>query len=86
MPLFVAYYRRRLPGFLKVKELLAAKAIGDVRLVNIRFYRPFNKDEYSNGLPWRVIPEKAGGGLFFDLAAHQLDILDEMVGNFYSGK
>jgi len=81
MPLFVAYYRRRLPGFLKVKELLEAKAIGDVRLVNIRFYRTFHEEEYSEGnLPWRVIPEIAGGGLFFDLAAHQLDILDNWFG------
>ena len=81
VPLYVAYYRRRLPGFLKVKELLETKAIGDVRLVNIRFYRTFHEEEYNEGaLPWRVIPEIAGGGLFFDLAAHQLDILDDWFG------
>ncbi len=76
MPLFVAYYRRALPGFLKVKELIESEAIGSVRLVNIRFYRPAQNDFQSEGLPWRLQPEIAGGGLLFDLASHTLDFLD----------
>ena len=31
-------------------------------------------------LQWRVIPEIAGGGHFFDLASHQLDYLDFLFG------
>ena len=35
VPLFVAYYRRALPRFLKVKALLAEGTIGDLRMVSI---------------------------------------------------
>ncbi len=75
VPLFVAYYRRCLPSFLKVKELIAAGAIGEVRYVNVQLSQPPKPN-----LDWRVQPEIAGGGLFFDLAAHQLDFLDYLLG------
>jgi predicted dehydrogenase len=81
VPLFVAYYRRALPRFLKVKELIESKAIGDVRFVNVTLYRPPHKDDLDpNNLPWRVIPEIAGGGFFVDLASHTLDFLDYVLG------
>jgi predicted dehydrogenase len=38
-------------------------------------------DHYkSESLPWRVIPEMAGGGYFFDLASHTFDLLDYYFG------
>ncbi|WP_181307061.1 Gfo/Idh/MocA family protein [Rufibacter sp. XAAS-G3-1] len=80
VPLFVAYYRRRLPSFLKVKELVDAGAIGVVRFVNIRLFHPVQENLDQNELPWRVQPEIAGGGLFYDLAPHQLDYLDYLLG------
>ena len=81
VPLFVAYYRRALPRFLKIKELLDGDAIGRVRFVNITFYQPIRDEERDPAtLPWRVIPEIAGGGRFVDLAAHQLDFLDYALG------
>ncbi|MFW6290044.1 MAG: Gfo/Idh/MocA family protein, partial [Mariniphaga sp.] len=73
--LFVAYYRRALPGFLKVKELIEQGAIGKVQLVSLRLHKNL-KPTTGDDLPWRVIPEIAGGGHFVDLAAHQLDFLD----------
>ncbi|GAA4300152.1 Gfo/Idh/MocA family oxidoreductase [Nibribacter koreensis] len=76
VPLFVAYYRRRLPSFLKVKELVDSGIIGDIRLVNVRLYHPPQPNLNPDKLPWRVQPEIAGGGLFYDLASHQLDFLD----------
>jgi predicted dehydrogenase len=81
VPLFVAYYRRRLPAFLKVKQLVESGAVGDVRFVSIALYRPPEKQDLdSENLPWRVIPEIAGGGYFFDLGSHQLDFLDYVFG------
>jgi 1,5-anhydro-D-fructose reductase (1,5-anhydro-D-mannitol-forming) len=79
VPLFVAYYRRALPRFLKVKELLEAGAIGEVRLVSTTLRtRP---DNHPPGvLPWRVDPAIAGGGLFLDLGSHTLDLLDFFLG------
>lgn len=80
VPLFVAFYRRCLPSFLKVKELIDSGAIGDIRLVNIQLYQPSQNNLNQQNLPWRVQPEIAGGGLFYDLAPHQLDILDYILG------
>jgi predicted dehydrogenase len=79
-PLFVAYYRRRLPKFLKVKELLEARVIGDVRHVSINLTRPPQPGDTSSQMPWRVQPEISGGGYFYDLAPHQLDIMDYFFG------
>jgi len=80
VPLFVAYYRRSQPIFKKIKELLDGDAIGKIRLVNVRLYYPVALDLQQGSLPWRVQPEIAGGGLFFDLASHQLDLLDFFCG------
>lgn len=78
-PLFVAYYRRALPRFLKVKEWLDAGAVGAVRGVSITLARPTPPDPES-GVPWRLRPETAGAGLFLDLASHTLDLLDFLLG------
>lgn len=81
VPLFVAYYRRMLPKFLKIKSLIDANAIGDIRFVNITLTQPASADVQSGEKrPWRVVPDIAGGGLFVDLASHMLDILDYVLG------
>lgn len=81
VPLYVAYYRRAQPKFLKIKELLDSGVIGDVRFVSTTQYREVSDDlKDPKNLPWRVQPELAGGGLFFDLASHTLDILDFLLG------
>ncbi len=81
VPLFVAYYRRTLPGFLKVKELIESGIIGDIRFVNIEMYQSSQPNmivQQENN--WRVLPEISGGGYFHDLASHQLDYLDFLFG------
>ncbi len=81
VPLFVAYYRRRLSRFLKIKELLDTKTIGEVRYVTITLAMPPHADELDlRKLPWRVIPEIAGGGRFVDQASHMIDFLDYALG------
>lgn len=79
VPCFVAYYRRYLPYFIKVKELLPL--IGQVLNVQIRLAVPPRDLDYNrDNLPWRVNPEIAGGGYFYDLAPHQIDLLQDMFG------
>lgn len=79
--LFVAYYRRALQRFLKIKQLLDERAIGDVRFVSIQLYQPVMPRELDPAnLPWRVLPQISGGGLFVDLASHQFDFLDYALG------
>jgi 1,5-anhydro-D-fructose reductase (1,5-anhydro-D-mannitol-forming) len=81
VPLFAAYYRRALPRFVKVKELLAAGVIGEPRLVTLQLRQPPDRTHQDRAnLPWRVDPAIAGGGLFLDLASHMLDLLDFFLG------
>lgn len=80
VPLFVAYYRRALPGFLKVKELIDNGMLGDIRTVNIEMYKPLKDADFNNSGNWRVVPYIVGGGYFHDLASHQLDYLDFLFG------
>ena len=63
VPCFVAYYRRCLPYFLKVRELVASGAVGRVSNVQIRFAVPPRDLDYDrDNLPWRVQRDIAGGG------------------------
>jgi predicted dehydrogenase len=75
--LVVAHYRRQWPLFKKVKQLLQDKAIGEVRLARLEFYKtPMRPAELLiEKNAWRVNPATAGGGLFNDLAPHQLDLM-----------
>ncbi len=80
LPVFVAYYRRTLPGFLKIKDLIDTGEIGKPRFVNFQIFNYPSEDEMAGRLPWRVIPELSGAGHFFDLGSHQLDYLDFLLG------
>lgn len=82
VPCYVAYYRRYLPYFLRVKELIDSGTIGEVLNVQVRFsVPPREMDSGSHGkLPWRLNPDISGGGYFYDLAPHQIDLLQ-----FYFG-
>ncbi len=79
VPLFVAYYRRALPRFLQVKALLEAGAIGEARGVIVRLIRPAKVEE-ADASNWRVDPAIAGGGYFYDVGSHMLDLLDFLLG------
>ncbi|HEY6978336.1 MAG TPA: Gfo/Idh/MocA family oxidoreductase [Chitinophagaceae bacterium] len=75
--LVVAHYRREQPRFKKIKQLISEKAIGDVLFVHLELYKPsLTKEELTDTRnAWRVDPSIAGGGLFHDLAPHQLDLM-----------
>jgi predicted dehydrogenase len=78
VPLWVGYYRRALPRFLAVRDLIAAGVIGEVRMVTSRqLQRPPGADQFAAGaVPWRVNPDLSGGGFFFEGACHTLDFLE----------
>ena len=82
VPCYVAYYRRYLPYFQKVKEIVHAGTIGTVTNVQIRFSVPPRELDYGSqqSLPWRLQPDISGGGYFYDLAPHQLDLLQDIFG------
>src|SRR5207342_1050911 len=75
--LVVAHYRRAQPIFGKIKQLVKEKAIGEIRLVKLDLAKKSLTAEEllvpKNA--WRVDASVAGGGLFHDLAPHQLDLM-----------
>jgi predicted dehydrogenase len=76
--LWVAYYRRALPRFVKVRELLNDGVIGVVTSVHVE-----QRDRLTTGdrvEAWRFDPAVAGGGLFVDMGSHCLDLLDFFLG------
>ncbi len=82
VPCFVAYYRRYLPYFQKVKEIIENGTIGNVVNVQVRFSVPPRDLDFQSGkeMPWRLQPDIAGGGYFYDLAPHQIDLLQNLFG------
>lgn len=81
IPCFVAYYRRTLPYFLKVKKLMEDGRLGEIATVNISLAIPPYEEDFERGnLPWRVRKDIAGAGYFYDLASHQFDLLDYLFG------
>lgn len=82
VPCFVAYYRRYLPYFQKVKEIIESGTIGNVVNVQVRFSVPPRDLDFQSGkeMPWRLQPDIAGGGYFYDLSPHQIDLLQNLFG------
>lgn len=78
VPLWVAYYRRALPRFLTLRELLRSGAIGQVTSVHVQVTDRLARGEAASN--WRFDPARAGAGLFFDLASHCVDLLDFLFG------
>ena len=78
----VAHYRRALPGFMKVKQLIDEGAIGEIQFAEIIILQPPKSvivaDTASN---WRIEPNVSGGGYFFDLAPHQIDLMLKYFGD-----
>jgi len=76
--LWVAYYRRALPRFLRVRDLLATDAIG--RLTSVHVQITDRLVTAADARNWRFDPAQAGAGLFLDLASHCVDLLDFVAG------
>lgn len=78
----VAHYRRNLPAFVKVKELLDANSIGKVHFADITILQSTTNNiiaKTENN--WRLKPETSGGGYFHDIAPHQIDLMLYYFGN-----
>jgi len=73
IPAAVAHYRRALDLFKRVKQLVNDGAIGKPSLIQLNLLHPAKPTHAAEN--WRVDPSISGGGLFFDLAPHQLDII-----------
>ncbi len=81
IPLFIAYYRRSLPRFDKIKEWLDKKRIGEVRHIRWHLSKPPSDLDLSKETNWRTDAQVAPGGYFDDLASHGLDFFVYLLGN-----
>jgi len=82
--LYIAYYRRELEYFKKVKKIINSNIIGKPLFVNLKLFKSDTTGFNRENLPWRYRSEISGGGLFVDLGSHQLDILDYFFGRILS--
>ncbi|MBX2812559.1 MAG: Gfo/Idh/MocA family oxidoreductase [Myxococcales bacterium] len=78
-PLFVAYYRRTLPRFTRVKQILETGELGQLISVHHDFIRSGPARAPEAEIPWREDAANSGGGLFLDLGSHVLDLMDFLV-------
>nr|WP_322623261.1 Gfo/Idh/MocA family oxidoreductase [uncultured Flavobacterium sp.] len=81
LPLFVAYYRRSLPRFIKVKELIEQGRIGDVHHIHWHLTKTPSPIDLSGEYNWRTDAAVAAGGYFDDLASHGLDLFVHFFGD-----
>lgn len=79
-PLYVAYYRRAMPYFVKIKELLDKQVVGDVLAVTLRFMRPPLAEDTGAGGYWRLQRALSGGGYLLDMGSHQINLLQYFFG------
>lgn len=70
--LSVAHYRRAQPKFIEIKRIIDEKILGEIISIDMKMAL-----SPTPGLAetWRVNPAISGGGLFHDLAPHQLDLM-----------
>ncbi|WP_321281983.1 Gfo/Idh/MocA family oxidoreductase [Marinifilum fragile] len=81
LPLFVAYYRRSLPRFNKVKQLINNNSIGEIRHISWHLSKAPNPLDLSGEYNWRTDKQIAPGGYFDDLASHGLDLFTFLLGD-----
>lgn len=74
LPLYVSFYRRYLPRFAKVRELLRSGALGEIIGIDYQM----NK-RYRRGAAIMDVAA-SGGGHFYELACHMLDLFDDWFG------
>jgi predicted dehydrogenase len=75
--LCVSYYRRALPRFERLREIVLGGEIGIPRAIELRHFRPAGE---LPGQSWKLDPGVGGGGIFADTHTHTLDWLCTVFG------
>lgn len=79
VPLYIGHYRRALPRFLKIREMLNNKCIGEVQSIDFYLNRIFSQKEAETS--WLYNPVLSGGGKYYDIAPHTVDIINFLFGD-----
>lgn len=78
IPICIAHYRRSHPKFIKIKEILESGKLGKPIRVDSKINRIIQDDINQN---WMFNPSLSGGGKFYDIAPHTIDIIQYLLGN-----
>ena len=81
IPLFIAYYRRSLQRFLKIKQWLDENQIGEVRHIHWEMTRPPGEMDLNGQYNWRTDKTVALGGYFDDVGSHGIDLFTYLLGD-----
>lgn len=73
-PLYVSYYRRHLPRFRKVREVIDSGVLGEIVSIDYRMSKP------AKSKSWALDVASSGGGHFYGLSGHMLDLFDYWFG------
>lgn len=79
IPLYVGHYRREQLRFKFIKKQIDLGRIGKIFSVDFQLNRIFSDYEKTN--TWLYNPILSGGGKFYDIAPHALDIIAFLFGN-----
>jgi predicted dehydrogenase len=74
VPLFVSFYRPYLPRFRKVQEILDSGVLGEIVGIDYQMRKPVRQKG------WATDVTLSGGGHFYGLACHMLDLFDSWFG------
>lgn len=77
---FVAFYRRSMNRFQKVKDLLDTGAIGTVQMFSVTRAARSETDQTQ----WRMQPTVSGGNIFTETDIHMFDFFDQIFGEVSS--
>ncbi len=70
----VAYYKRCHPKHRYIREMIREGELGEGVFVSVEHYGWFCP-QHDDAKYWRVVPEKSGGGVAYDVGSHRLDLL-----------
>ena len=74
--LVVAHYRRELPVFKAIKQIIQDNTIGKIRLARISCLQPYKSNLIATTTEnWRTDAAIAGAGHFYDIGPHQIDMM-----------
>jgi 1,5-anhydro-D-fructose reductase (1,5-anhydro-D-mannitol-forming) len=78
VPLFTAYYRRGMKKFQTIRKILSRGDLGELRGFHYQYACPV--PGINPGRSWLMDPEKAGGGMLYDIGSHMIDTLRFLFG------
>jgi len=70
-----AYQMRGIPAHRRVKEMISAGELGDIRLVTILLTQDWITRIIASHREWRFDPKLSGGGELMDSGSHMVDLM-----------